>query len=79
MELSLNEFVTLVVSASLVMVAGASLISRYLHIRAESRLVRMRMVCRLCGNRFICEQSGKNCDCPACDQPNLRRRNGKLG
>jgi predicted Zn-ribbon and HTH transcriptional regulator len=79
MSLSLNELVTLVVTASLLLVAFASVVSRYLHLRAENRLVRMRTLCRICGHSFISDQSGKLCHCPLCDKPNLRRRNGRLG
>lgn len=79
MDLSLNEFVTAVLAASLALVAGVSLLSRLLHLRAENRLVRMRTVCRLCGNNFLADHSGKLCQCPSCDKPNLRRGNGRLG
>lgn len=79
MNLSLNEFVTGVLSVSLVLVAGLSFLSRYLHMRAEKRLVRMRIICRLCGNSFVSDQSGKLCQCPSCGKPNLRRGNGRLG
>lgn len=79
MDLNLNEFVRAIVSGSLLLVAGVSIISRFLHLRAESHLVRRRMVCRICGNVFVSEQSGKLCHCPSCDKPNLRRGNDKLG
>jgi hypothetical protein len=79
MNLSLNEFVSMLVLGSFALVAGASLGSRFLHLRAEKRLVRRRTVCRLCGNRFISDQSGITNHCPSCDKPNLRRGNGRLG
>jgi predicted Zn-ribbon and HTH transcriptional regulator len=79
MNLSLNDFVTGVLVASLVLVAGISFLSRYLHMRAERRLVRMRIICRLCGNSFVSELSEKICQCPSCGKPNLRRGNGRLG
>jgi hypothetical protein len=79
MSLNLNEFVLVVLSGSLLLVAGVSVLSRLLHFRAESRLVRARTVCRICGNVFVSEHSGNISHCPACDQPNLRRGNGKLG
>jgi predicted Zn-ribbon and HTH transcriptional regulator len=79
MNLSLNDFVTGVLAASLVLVAGISFLSRYLHMRAERRLVRMRIICRLCGNSFVSEHSEKICQCPSCGKPNLRRGNGRLG
>lgn len=79
MSLGLNEFVLVVVFGSLLLVAGASALSRFLHFRAENRLMGARAICRICGNVFVAEHSGKVCDCPTCGKPNLRRRNGKLG
>lgn len=79
MDLNLNEFVRAIVFGSLLLVAGVSIISRFLHLRAESNLIRRRIVCRICGNAFVSEQSGKICHCPSCDMPNLNRSNGKLG
>lgn len=79
MSLNLNEFVLLIVSASLFVVSGVAVLSRFLHLRAENRLVRARTACRSCGDVFVSEYSGSIYHCPTCDQPNLRRRNGKLG
>lgn len=79
MSLNLNEFVLVVLSVSLLVAAGVSVLSRFLHLRAENRLVRARTVCRICGNVFVSEHSGNLCHCPACDKPNLRRGNGRLG
>jgi predicted Zn-ribbon and HTH transcriptional regulator len=79
MTLNLNEFVLAVVFGSLILVAVVSVISRFLHLRAELRLARSRMVCRICGSVFVSEHSGKLCQCPSCDKPNFRRGNGKLG
>jgi hypothetical protein len=79
MQLSLNEFVLAVVFGSLLLVAGVSVLSRLLHLRAETRITGARTFCRICGNVFVSEHSGKICQCPSCDKPNLRRGNGKLG
>lgn len=79
MELNLNEFVLVVVFGSLLLVAGVALLSRFLHLRAETRLAQARTVCRICGNVFVSGHFGKLCHCPSCDKPNLRRSNGKLG
>jgi len=79
MNMSLNELVTMVLFATLILVACASMFSRFLHVRSEKRLVRMRAVCRICGSSFITTHSGIICQCPACDKQNLRRRNGRLG
>lgn len=80
MDLSLNEFVFVVVSGCLLLTASVSVLSRFLHARAENRVLRARAVCRLCGNVFLSEHTGgKISHCPACDKPNLVRRNGRLG
>lgn len=79
MELSLNELVAAVLMGSVSLVAFFSVTSRFLHARAERRIVRMKAVCRLCGNVFIPSESGKFADCTACGKPNLQRRNGRLG
>lgn len=79
MSLNLNEFVFVVLFGSMLLAAGVSVLSRFLHHRAENRLVRTRIVCRICGNIFVSERSGNFCHCPACDKPNLHRGNGKLG
>jgi hypothetical protein len=79
MQLSLNEFVAAVLWGSVALVGFFSLVSRFLHARAERKLVGMKTVCRLCGNVFITPHSGKLTDCTACGKPNLHRRNGRLG
>ena len=79
MELSLNEFVLLIIFGSLIVVAFASAISRFLHHRREFRVVSVRITCRLCGNVFISAHSGKLCHCSSCDALNLHKGNGKLG
>jgi len=79
MELSLNEFVTALVSSSLILVGTVSLVSRFLHHRAESRLGSLRTVCRLCGTVFVSGHSGKLSHCTSCDSLNLHKGNGRLG
>lgn len=79
MELSLNDFVLAVVAGSMLLVAAASVVSRFLHHRAESRLVGLRTVCRLCGHISATDHSGKLSHCGSCGKLNLSRGNGKLG
>ena len=79
MSLTLSEFVTMLVASSLLLVSVASLASRYLHVRAEKRLVHIRAVCRICGCSFIADNNVDYFYCFACNKPNLRRRNGRLG
>lgn len=79
MELALNEFVAAVVWASVLLVAFMSVVSRFLHERAERRITGSRIACRLCGRVFISTDSGKFAHCTSCGHPNLSRRNGNLG
>lgn len=79
MDLNLNEFVLVVLAGSLLLTAAVSVLSRLLHVKAESRLSRARAVCRICGHVFVFPHSVKISRCPACDKPNLRRGNGRLG
>ncbi len=79
MELTLNEFVTAVVWASICLVTVFSSVSRFLHTGAERRLAGSRIICRLCGNAFVSPHAAKLTDCPSCGKPNLHRHNGKLG
>jgi predicted Zn-ribbon and HTH transcriptional regulator len=79
MELSLNDFVVIIVAGSMLVVAGVSVVSRFLHHRAEARLVGERTVCRLCGHISATDHSGKLSHCKSCGKPNLSRGNGKLG
>lgn len=79
MELSLNEFVAAVVWACICLVALFSIVSRFLHARAERRLVGTRVICRICGNVFVSPHSGKLTECTACGKPNLHKHNGMLG
>ena len=52
MELTLADFVLIVLSASFAMVVLFTLVSRTLHARAESRSLAHRVVCRLCLHAF---------------------------
>ncbi len=79
MDLSLNEFVTGLISVSLILVGLSSVFSRWLHRKAEKRIISLRMVCRLCGRVFVAQQHGKISHCTSCGKLNLHRGNGRLG
>lgn len=79
MELNLNEFVAALLWGSISLVAFFSVLSRFLHAKAEKRLAGMRTVCRLCGHVFVSQHSGKVTECKSCGKPNLHRHNGSLG
>ncbi len=79
MKLSLEEMVSTVVFGSFLLIILMSLVSRFLHHRAESRLGRMRHICRVCGNVFAERDAVQLSHCPSCDALNLHKGNGKLG
>lgn len=79
MDLSLDGLVTLVVFGSLGVVVFVTLVSRFLHKKAEAALVRQRRTCRLCGHIYLSSNASKVEHCVSCDALNLQRKNGKLG
>ena len=79
MEFSLNDFVMVVLLASLIGVALIGMLSRFLHWQSERRLKRMVTVCRLCGEVFLNRENAELVECKACHAVNRRNGNGKLG
>lgn len=79
MDLSLEQLVLGVLGGSMGLVVLLAVVSRYLHLRAETNLVRQRVVCRLCGHAEVREESGALPRCGICGALNVRRGNGKLG
>ncbi|QTN30878.1 hypothetical protein HZ994_00565 [Akkermansiaceae bacterium] len=79
MELGLSDFVVAVLWGALLLVGFFSVVSRFLHGRAERRLAATRTVCRLCGHVFATSHSGGVAECKSCGKPNLHRHNGSLG
>ena len=76
MDLTLAEFVALVLFGSGGMVLLFTLISWLLHARAERRVLGRRMDCRLCLHAFE-HQNGsgsKTIECPACGVLSERSR-----
>ena len=79
MEMSLAEFVLLVVFGSCVLVALCTLASRTLHARAESRSLARRVICRLCLHAFEAHGRAKLIRCPQCGAANETGRSRRLG
>jgi len=79
MDLTIAEFVFLILFSSCVLVLGCSVISRRLHANAEKRSIARRIVCRLCLHAFENTGSGQIVDCPQCGAANERGRSRKLG
>lgn len=73
MELTLPEFSLAVLLCSGFAVLAISLVSRWLHARAEARSLRDRVICRLCLHAFTDEQHiprGRVIECPNCGAAN---------
>ena len=79
MTIGLNELVLIVLFGSLGVIAFVSVFSRFLHHRAEAKLLKQAIVCRLCGRVFQETRAGRLSECVHCGKPNLQARNGKLG
>ncbi|HSP41616.1 MAG TPA: hypothetical protein VLO11_01990 [Luteolibacter sp.] len=74
MELTLTEFVLLVIFGTFVTVPCFAVISRTLHARAEARALKRRFICRLCLHAY--EDFGRDrvVACPRCGAANERGR-----
>lgn len=79
MELTLNDFVTGILFATMISVVVIAIISGYFHWKSERRLKRAVTVCRLCGHVFLNRENADLIDCKSCHALNLRNGNGKLG
>jgi uncharacterized CHY-type Zn-finger protein len=79
MDLTLAEFVILILAASGALVLASSLISRTLHRRAENRAVHARVICRLCLAPFSRPECRGPLTCPYCKAVNDPGRDGLHG
>lgn len=79
MELTLAEFVLITVFGSSALVLLFTLVSRTVHVRAETRSAARRIVCRLCLYAFEDSGRGKTLVCPHCGATNERGRGRRLG
>jgi len=77
MELTIPEFVFLIIAGSGLAVTAISLVSRWRHARAEAQSLRNRLICRLCLHAFTEEQyapPGRIIECPLCGAANEKTR-----
>ncbi|MEI6654705.1 MAG: hypothetical protein WCP45_08060 [Verrucomicrobiota bacterium] len=66
MELSLADFVLILVLGSCGLVLLSALLSRYFHARTERRGLARRVICRLCLHAFEDSSHASIVACPAC-------------
>jgi hypothetical protein len=79
MELTLSNFVLLVLVGSFVMVPVLAVVSRSFHQRKERRSLANRVICRLCLHAFEDTSHVHTVDCPVCGAVNEKGRSRRLG
>ncbi|MCU0750343.1 MAG: hypothetical protein MUF13_12430 [Akkermansiaceae bacterium] len=79
MELSIAEFVLLVLGGSCALVVLCTVVSRTLHARSESKSLAHRVICRLCLHAFEDSTHVKIVHCPQCQAANEKGRSRRLG
>jgi hypothetical protein len=79
MELTLADFVFIVVFGAAFLVLLFTMFSRTLHARSEARSLKNRVICRLCLHAFEDYGSGKIVNCPRCGAANEKGRSRQLG
>jgi hypothetical protein len=79
MELTLTDFVLLLVFGSALLVPIFSVVSRTLHARTEARSLHARFICRLCLHAYQDFGPGKIVSCPRCGAANLRGHDPRKG
>jgi hypothetical protein len=79
MELTLAEFVLMVLLGSTGLVFATAVVSRTLHARVEAKSLQHRVICRLCLHAFEDHGGGALVRCPACHAENERGRGRRLG
>lgn len=79
MEVTLSEWITLLISASLGGVVLLTVFSRFRHRWSEQESAARRMTCRLCLHAFEVRHAPKVIECPACGARNLQRAWRKQG
>jgi hypothetical protein len=78
MEVTLVEFVVLVVFGACFLVLVFTAVSRALHARSESRALADRFVCRLCLHAYENLSHTRITHCPHCGAANERDRNRRF-
>lgn len=79
MDLTLADFVLILLLGTCGLVVFFSIVSRTLHNRAEARSLARRLICRLCLHAFETSDRAKIVDCPHCGVANERGRSRRLG
>jgi ribosomal protein S27E len=79
MELNPADFTLIVIFGSCLLVVAATVISRTLHARAESRSLARRVICRLCLHAFENHGHSREVKCPSCGTANEKGRPRRLG
>lgn len=79
MDLTLGNFVLLVLLGSFGLMLSFAVGSRWLHARAERRSLANRVICRLCLHAFEDTSHVGSVDCPICGATNEKGRSRRLG
>ena len=79
MELTLANFVLLVLASSFALVPILAVVSRMFHLRKERRSLANRVICRLCLHAFEDTSHVHTVDCPVCGAVNEKGRSRRLG
>ena len=79
MDLTLNNFVLLVLLGSFALMLFFAVVSRSLHARAERRSLANRVICRLCLHAFEDTSHVGTVECPMCRASNEKGRSRRLG
>ena len=79
MELTLTDFVLLVVFGACMLVLLFTVVSRTLHARSEARSLASRFICRLCMHAYEDHGHARVVACPRCDAHNERGRDSRKG
>ena len=79
MELNPADFTLFVIFGTCFLVVVATVISRTLHARSESRSLARRVICRLCLHAFEDDGHSKVVNCPSCGAANEKGRSRRLG
>jgi hypothetical protein len=79
MELTLADFVLIVIFGSAFLVLVFTMFSRTLHARREARSLKDRVICRLCLHAFEDHAQAKIVNCPRCGAANQKGSNRQLG
>ena len=74
MELTLTEFVLLVIFGTFLTVPSLAVIARILHARREARALKRRFICRLCLHAYQDFGRERRVACPRCGAINERGR-----